>query len=173
MVTALHPVTFPENQEHSLMKSLLIIGAGNFPPEVEELAHLCGYDHFAYVDDNPAARCQPVIGSLKFLPTYKKDYPDAIVAFGNNQNRLLQTIALQDAGYYIPTLIHPTAYVSPDAEIAPGCIIRAKVVVSRYVKLGFATILNVGALIDHDVDLGVRHQRGQTSVKLGKFHTEA
>ena len=136
------------------MKSLLIIGAGNFPPEVEELAHLCGYDHFAFVDDNPAARCQPVIGPLKFLPTYKKDYPDAIVAFGNNQNRLLQTKALQDAGYHIPTLIHPTAYVSPDAEIAPGCIIRAKVVVSRYVKLGFATILNVGALIDHDVEIG-------------------
>jgi UDP-3-O-[3-hydroxymyristoyl] glucosamine N-acyltransferase len=73
---------------------------------------------------------------------------------GNNQNRLLQTKVLQDAGYNIPALIHPTAYVSPDAEIAPGCIIRAKVVVSRYVKLGLATILNVGALIDHDVEIG-------------------
>ena len=100
------------------MKPLLIVGAGNFPPEVEELARLNGYDDFAFVDDNPSARCQPVVGPLMFLPTYKKDYPDAIVAFGNNQNRLLQTKVLQDAGYNIPTLIHPTAYVSPDAEIA-------------------------------------------------------
>ena len=136
------------------MKSLLIVGAGNFPPEVEELARLNGYNDFVFVDDNPYARCQPVIGSLMYLPTFKKDYSDAIVAFGNNQNRLLQTKVLQDAGYYIPTLIHPTAYVSPDAEIAPGCIIRAKVVVSRYVKLGLTTILNVGALIDHDVEIG-------------------
>lgn len=112
------------------MKSLLIVGAGNFPPEVEELACLCGYDDFAYLDDNPVARCQSVISPLKFLPTYKKDYQDAIVAFGNNQNRILQTKVLQDAGYHIPTLIHPTAYVSPAAEIALGCIIRAKVVVS-------------------------------------------
>lgn len=136
------------------MKSLLIVGAGNFPPEVEELARLNGYDDFAFVDDNPSARCQPVVGPLMFLPTYRKNYTDAIVAFGNNSNRLLQTKVLQDAGYNIPTLIHPTAYVSPDADIAPGCIIRAKVVVSRYVKLGMATILNVGALIDHDVEIG-------------------
>lgn len=136
------------------MKSLLIVGAGNFPPEVEELARLNGYDSFAYVDDNPEARCQPIIGPLMLLPTYRKDYTDSIVAFGNNTNRLLQTKVLLDAGYNIPTLIHPTAYVSPDAEIAPGCIIRAKAVVSRYVKLGLATILNVGALIDHDVEIG-------------------
>lgn len=136
------------------MKSLLIVGTGNFPPEVEELARLNGYDDFAFVDDNPSARCQPVVGPLMFLPTYRKNYTDAIVAFGNNSNRLLQTKVLQDAGYNIPTLIHPTAYVSPDADIAPGCIIRAKVVVSRYVKLGMATILNVGALIDHDVEIG-------------------
>ena len=136
------------------MKPLLIVGAGNFPPEVEELARLNGYNTFAYVDDNPQARCQPVIGPLSFLPTYKKEYPDAIVAFGNNPNRLLQTKVLMDAGYYVPILIHPTAYVSPEAEIAPGCIIRAHCVVSRYVKLGVATILNVGALIDHDVEIG-------------------
>ena len=136
------------------MKSLLIVGAGSFPPEVEELARLNGYDTFAFVDDNPDARCQPVIGPLMFLPTYRKDYTDAIVAFGNNANRLLQTKVLQDAGYNIPVLIHPTAYVSPDAEIAPGCIIRSHCVVSRFVKLGMACILNVGALIDHDVEIG-------------------
>lgn len=136
------------------MKTLLIVGAGNFPPEVEELARLCGYDDFAFVDDNPKARCQPVIGPLSYLPAYKKDFSDAIVAFGNNNNRLLQSKVLVKAEYYIPTLIHPTAYVSPDAKIAPGCIIRAHCVVSRYVKLGLATILNVGALIDHDVEIG-------------------
>ena len=56
--------------------------------------------------------------------------------------------------YNIPILIHPTAYVSPTAQIASGCIIRVKAVVSRDVKLGEATILNVGALIDHHVQIG-------------------
>lgn len=136
------------------MKSLLIVGAGNFPPEVEELAGMNGYDNFVYLDDNPDARCQPVIGSLDLIPMFVKEYQEAIVAFGDNEKRLSQTKKLLNAGYRIPTLIHPSAYVSPDAEIGCGCIIRAHCVVSRYVKLGFATILNVGALIDHDVEIG-------------------
>ena len=136
------------------MKKLLIVGAGRFPPEVEELARLNGYDSFAYLDDNPEARCQPIIGNLASLPDHVADYPEAIVAFGNNERRLVCTKKLTVAGYNVPVLIHPTAYVSPDAEIAQGCIIRTQCVVSRYVKLGMATILNVGALIDHDCVIG-------------------
>ncbi len=136
------------------MKKLLIIGAGNFPPEVEELARLIGYDDFAFLDDNPNARCRPVIGNLASIPDHVADFPEAIVAFGNNERRITCTRQLQDAGYSIPTLIHPTAFISTDAEIAPGCIIRANCVVSRYVRLGMATILNVGALIDHDCIIG-------------------
>lgn len=136
------------------MKKLLIIGAGNFPPEVEELARLNGYDSFAYLDDNLNARCKPVIGTLSSIASYVEAYPDAIVAFGDNRMRLLYTKKLLEMGYNVPVLIHPTAYISPDAEIAPGCIIRAHCVVSRYVRLGLATILNVGALVDHDVVVG-------------------
>ena len=57
-------------------------------------------------------------------------------------------------GYKLPTLIHPTAYVSPDAVIKPGCIIRTKAVISRYASLGKAVIVNIGAMIDHDCIIG-------------------
>lgn len=44
------------------MTSLLIIGTGNFSPEVEELAGLLGYSDIAIFDDNPStAYCSPVI----------------------------------------------------------------------------------------------------------------
>jgi UDP-3-O-[3-hydroxymyristoyl] glucosamine N-acyltransferase len=76
------------------------------------------------------------------------------VAFGNNKTRMKYHRILIDCCYKNPVLIHPIAYVSPDAEIAPGGIIRAKTVVSRDVKIGEATILNVGALIDHHVEIG-------------------
>ena len=58
------------------------------------------------------------------------------------------------AGFSVPVLIHPTAYVSPDAVLSPGCIVRAKAVVSRYARLGETCIVNVGGLIDHDCVLG-------------------
>ena len=137
------------------MKSLLIIGAGSFSTEVDELARLIGYTDIAFLDDNPdKAMSEPVIGTCSQIAEMRRKYDTAIVALGNNKNRMKYHQVLKENDYSIPTLIHPTAYISPDAEIAEGCIIRAKCVVSRYVKLGEATILNVGALIDHHVEIG-------------------
>jgi UDP-N-acetylbacillosamine N-acetyltransferase len=136
------------------VRKLLIVGAGNFPPEVEELAILNGYDTFAFLDDNPAARCHPIIGDLASIKDHTNEFREAIVAFGNNERRMEYTKKILAAGFFIPTLIHPTAYVSPDSVIGVGCIIRAHCVISRYAKIGAATILNVGALIDHDVVIG-------------------
>ena len=44
---------------------LLIVGAGSFSTEVEELARLLGYDEIAFLDDSvETTRCSPVIGKL-------------------------------------------------------------------------------------------------------------
>ena len=137
------------------MGSLLIIGAGSFSPEVEELARLLGYEDIAFLDDNPdTAMSGPVIGKTADIEKMRDKFDTAIVALGNNENRIKYHQELKESGYTIPTFIHPTAYISPDTEIDSGCIIRAKAVVSRYVKIGEATILNVGALIDHHVEIG-------------------
>ena len=137
------------------MTSLLVIGAGSFSPEVEELAGLLGYDDIAFLDDNPStAYCSPVIGTTADIAAFRSQYDTAIVALGNNGIRMKYHRILKDNNYSIPILIHPTAYVSPTADIAAGCIIRARAVVSRDVKLGEAAIINVGALIDHHVEIG-------------------
>lgn len=137
------------------MKQLLIIGAGGFAVEVEEQARLLGYNDIAFLDDRPvAARCSPVVGTLDELFNMMEKYPEAIVALGNNETRVKYHNRLKAAGFSIPVLIHPMAYVSPDAVLSPGCIVRAKAVVSRYARLGEACIVNVGGLIDHDCVLG-------------------
>lgn len=134
------------------MKSLLIIGAGSFSTEVDEMARLLGYDDIAFLDDNSSTACSfPVIGSMNDIKTMRSQYNTAIVALGNNSQRIKYHKLLKKYDFIIPTLVHPTAYVSLDAELAPGCILRAKTVVGRYAKLGEACILNVGALIDHHV----------------------
>ncbi len=134
---------------------LLIIGAGSFSPEAEEMARMIGYSDIAFLDDNPTkAMAGPVIGPLTDIATLRTQYDTAIVALGNNTDRMKYHNELKRYSYTIPTLIHPTAFVSPDAEIGIGCIIRAKAVVSRFVKVGEACILNVGSLIDHHVIIG-------------------
>lgn len=67
--------------------NLLIIGAGSFSTEVEELARLCGYNDIAFLDDNPdKAKAYPVIGAMKDIEKYRYQYDNAIVALGNNKN---------------------------------------------------------------------------------------
>lgn len=134
---------------------LLIVGGGSFATEVEELARLVGYEEIAFLDDNAErAQAHPVIGSMQDLAKYRSQYDHAIVALGNNSSRMRCHELLESLHYHIPTLIHPMAYVSPDAQLAPGCIVRTFAMVGRYARLGRATILNIGAKVDHHCVIG-------------------
>lgn len=131
------------------MKKLLIIGAGSFSAEVEEMAKLVGYLDIAFLDDNREGKTNQIIGRICDMNRFVNSYPNAIVALGNNELRKKYHLQLIDNGYNIPILIHPTAYVSGDAELSPGCIVRAHAVLSRYVNLHEGVIVNVGGLVDH------------------------
>ncbi len=53
------------------MKPLLIIGAGGFAVEVDELTRLLGYSDIAFLDDDlDRARCLPVVGSMDDIVTW-------------------------------------------------------------------------------------------------------
>lgn len=132
------------------MKSLLIIGAGSFSTEVEELARLLGYKDIAFLDD----KAPSAIGTMQDIGKMREQYDTAIVALGNNENRKKYHEELKLHNYSIPILIHPTAYVSPEAQLSPGCIVRTHAVVSRYAKLGEGVIINIGSLIDHHCEVG-------------------
>lgn len=135
--------------------NLLIIGAGSFSTEVEEIATLRGYTDIVFLDDLPEkAVSTPVIGTMSEISKFRLQYDNAIVALGNNESRIKYHNLLEMYEYNIPTLIHPTAYVSPDACLAPGCIIRTFAVVGRYAVLGKASILNIGAKVDHHCVIG-------------------
>lgn len=131
-------------------QSLLVIGAGSFSTEVDELARLLGFSDIAFLDDKASS----AIGTMKDIVKLRDRYDTAIVALGNNEKRKHYHEELVLHNYSIPILIHPTAYVSPDAQLSPGCIVRTHAVVSRYVKLGEGVIVNIGSLIDHHCEIG-------------------
>ena len=98
--------------------------------------------------------CIPIlerVSGLKCGVDFKVGYRPERINPGDKVYRLEN---IHYTGYHISTLIHPTAYVSPDAHLAPGCIIRTFAVVGRYAQLGKATILNIGAKVDHHCIIG-------------------
>jgi UDP-N-acetylglucosamine acyltransferase len=58
----------------------------------------------------------------------------------------------------MPTLIHPTAVIHPDAEIHPTVQIGAYGVIGARVKIGAGTVIGPHVVIDGDTEIGEHNQ---------------
>ncbi len=128
-----------------MAKNLLILGAGEFGEVTKEIAEALGYEKISYLDDNATT----AIGDLNDAPKFKNEYPDAIVAIDDAFIRMRLTEELKKAGFNIPVLIHPTAYVSPSARLGAGTIVEPKAIIHTASVVGIACVISVGATINH------------------------
>ena len=110
------------------MKSLLILGAGGFGQMVKETAIQVGYEEIVFLDD--AAFGKDVVGKCCDYMAKYGEYKMAVAAFGNNHTRLFWTDKLLEAGYDVPSIVHPSAIVSPSAVLGSGCFIMQRAVVN-------------------------------------------
>lgn len=121
---------------------LIILGSGGYGHTVEDMAIQLGYECI-FLDDSIADH--PLSSYMNYIDANTEFIP----AFGNNALRLKWIEKLQDAKAKLATLIHPTAYISPTAEIGEGTVILPKVLVNTSVVIEKGCIINLGAIIDH------------------------
>lgn len=129
------------------MKRLIIIGAGGHGQVVKEVAEATKvYDEMIFLDDNSNL----ALGNINSVVNYSKDN-DVFCAIGNNEKReeILQMV--KKLNYNIPTLIHPTAYVSPTAIIEEGVVVEPMAIINTNSLVKKGSIISVGAIVDHDV----------------------
>ena len=131
-------------------RKLLIIGAGGHGQVVAEVAIDCGYSDIAFIDDHN----ESAIGTISDLEKFRAKYTDAFVGIGNNRLRGELLEKIQNIGFDIPVLIHPSAYVSRSCEIQKGVIIEPKAIVNAHSIIGEGSIISVGAIVDHNVTVG-------------------
>ena len=141
------------------MKGLLIIGAGGHGKVIADIASTLGkWDQIAFVDDKYPDLKQvldwPVIGGMEDFRMHRQEYPDVFVAVGDNAVRQKITIWSEEAGFHLPSLIHPRAAVSRLAVIGAGTIINSQSAVNANAKIGKGCIVNTGATVGHDCVLG-------------------
>lgn len=77
-----------------------------------------------------------------------------IIAIGENKIRRLVADKLEIADEHYVTLIHPTATVSPSAEIGFGSVIMAHSVINADTNIGNHAIINTNSVVEHDNKLG-------------------
>lgn len=138
------------------MKTLLIIGGSSTAIEIRECADLFYHDKFEHIYN--------VIGDTETLslPNVIHDYDIEkfiadndiafIIGFTNQKLRRLFNDKLSQCTPV--SIVHPTAVVSPSANIGEGTYVGATAVVSSNAVVGNGCIVNIGASIGHDAIIG-------------------
>lgn len=145
------------------MRPLVVIGAGGHAREIVASVRAPGSSladrkllGLLAADDRRSGRLAElglsVIGPPERLVDFDADY---VVGVGNpGVRRRLDEEARERTGRESIAVVHPSAVVGSDVEIAPGCYLAAATVVTVNAILGHGVHVNVGASIHHDCELG-------------------
>lgn len=148
-------------EAHPAALRVVIVGAGGQGKIVADIlrpsALLGAMRAVGFVDDGPwpngaTVMDLPVLGSVDALPGIEHDA--VVVAIGDNRVRQTLSLALEAQGERIVRVQHPSARVSADVEIGPGCMISAGAVITPCVRVGRGVLINTNASIDHDSVVG-------------------
>ena len=133
--------------------NLLILGAGGRGAVAREIARSLGVFHeIAFLDDASAG--EQVIGRCADMARFVDRFPAAIPAVEEWPFRLDWMRRLARAGFILPVLIHPTAVVSPDAEVGYGTVVEARAVIGPGTVLGNGCVISGGAVVGHHCMVG-------------------
>lgn len=98
-----------------------------------------------------------VCGSLQDVPEFlEKGYYfiNAILRIDNQKERIdmINKLGIPDSRW--ATFIHPTAYIAPNTQLGPGCVVMPLVAISSNTKFGKGCIVMVAATVGHDNEIG-------------------
>ena len=125
---------------------IAIYGAGGHVKVILDILKANRVTVSTLIDDNPniyRLREIPVIHSAEGISTL-------IIGIGNN--RIRKRIA-ENVHCKFGTAIHPTAIISPYAEIGTGTVVMQGSIVQTESRIGHHCIINTGASIDHECRL--------------------
>ena len=140
------------------MNKIILIGGGGHCKSVIDVIEQEARFEIAGIIDKPELLGSkilgyPVIGNDFDLESLAKKYQNALVTVGQIKSALVR-IKLYDlaikAGFTLPSIVSPNAYISKHSKIGNGTIIMGNVIVNANVSIGDNCIINSKALIEHD-----------------------
>ncbi len=124
-------------------KSIYIYGAGGHGFVVADIAISCGYNEVVFVDDGDNDH-------LTFDEIAHDTSTPIALGIGNNQIRSNVFSILQQRGFEVVTLIHPSAVVSQSSILGIGCVVMPNGVINAKATMGAGVIINSGAIVEHE-----------------------
>ena len=138
-------------------KIILIGGGGHCKSVIDVIEQEDKFQIAGIVDKNATLGSKvlsyKVIGNDFDLDNLAKKYKYALITVGQIENASLR-IKLFDlarkAGFFLPFIVSPKAYVSKYSKISDGTIIMHNAIVNANAFIGENCIINSSALIEHD-----------------------
>lgn len=139
--------------------NLLIVGAGGHGRVVADAAQASGkWSVIAFVDRDYPEVAQigewQVIGNDPMLGQLHADFPNIVVAIGDNVARLHLSTDVEKLGFQLATVVHPSAVIGGEVRLGKGSVVFAGAVINYGAVLGRSCIVNTASTIDHDCELG-------------------
>jgi sugar O-acyltransferase (sialic acid O-acetyltransferase NeuD family) len=136
------------------MRRLMIIGAGGHGRSVAEAALASGeFKLTGFLDDAFPELGKvwdfPVLGKTEDFDRLREVADAWIVGIGDNRLREKLCRQLLDDGLTLATIVHPPALVSAYVTIGMGSEIMMGAIIGTEAQLGVGTIVNCGAVVDH------------------------
>jgi UDP-perosamine 4-acetyltransferase len=133
-------------------RSLLILGAGGHGRAVADLAQTCGFTVAGFTE--PSGQGRDVVGTDDDLPALaaRLALDGAVIGVGNTAliRRTELFARVRRVGLALPSLVHPTAVVSPSARIGNGTVVFPHAVVGAECVVGMNVVIYSGCVIEHD-----------------------
>ena len=137
-------------------QKLLILGAGGHGRVCAEIARAQGLVDIGFLDS--AYRQGELINGVELVGNGISDLsrrfpPESVIVFvaiGENHLRSALCEQIRVLGYNQPILRHPSAIVSPSADIGANSVVMPGVVINANSRIGRHCILNTACSLDHD-----------------------
>lgn len=127
---------------------LLILGAGGYGQTIADIARQSGrYTQVCFLDDGKIGA--EILGKCAEYKNFEDGATQFYPAFGNNTGRIEWLNRFKQEGVSVPTLVHPTAYVSPMAQVEEGSVVLPRAVINTGSVVKRGCIVNCGAIVDH------------------------
>ena len=140
------------------MNKIILVGGGGHCKSVIDVIEQEAQFEIAGIIDKPEFLGSKILGYTVIgndfdLKSLAKKYNNALITVGQLKSALLR-IELYDlvikAGFSLPSIISPSAYISKHSKIGNGTVVMGNVIVNANTSIGDNCIINSKALIEHD-----------------------
>lgn len=139
------------------MSRLIIVGASGHGKVVADAAlQQNRWSDILFTDDSERQSWNgiPVVGPSRLAVDQFRGDDQVVVAIGEASSRLSLLSWYKESGVDLAVIVHPSAAVSPTAQLGPGVVVMAQAAINPDVSIEQGVIVNTGATIDHDCQIG-------------------